>query len=143
MTVFIFGNPNITADSLPVKILPELQKRFPAISFQRKDPSEDFELSEITIIIDVVLGLKKPRIFNSIDEFIAPPRLTLHDFDLYSHLQFLKKLHKLPKNLKIIGLPLKVSKAAALDFIASTFSIIATRPSRNGRRNSCRGHRRG
>mgnify|MGYP001611891413 FL=1 len=118
--VYIFGNPVLAADALPVKILPELKKRFPEIDFQIKDPNEDFELPENSIIIDAVVGLKEPRVFNSPDEFSAPPNITLHDFDLYSHLQLLKKIGKLPKNLRIIGLPPEISKKETVDFIIST-----------------------
>jgi Ni,Fe-hydrogenase maturation factor len=120
MTLFLFGNPNIKTDSLPLKILPALKKLFPNADFQLKDPNEDFELPAAAIIIDCVAGLKEPRIFESVDELEPPPRLTLHDFDLYSHLQLLKKLGKLPGNLKIIGLPPEISEEEAIDFIEST-----------------------
>lgn len=117
--VYIFGNPALAADALPVKILPELKKRFPEIDFQIKDPNEDFELPVGAIIIDCAAGLREPRVFDSLDEFEPPPRLTLHDFDLYSHLQLLKKIGKLPKSLKIIGLPPEISEEKAIKFIAN------------------------
>lgn len=115
MTVFVFGNPDLPADSLAVRILPELHKRFPEIDFLTKDPNEDFELPEDAVIIDVVAGLKEVRVFSSLDDFQAPPRTTLHDFDLFSHFQFLKKLGKLPSKIKIIGLPPTISEKEAID----------------------------
>lgn len=117
MTVYIFGNENIAADSLPVRILPELRKRCPEIDFLAKDPNEDFELPEEAVIVDVAAGLKKVRIFDSLDNFQTPPQMTLHDFDLFNHLQFLKKLGKLPSKIKIIGLPPTISEKEAIDLI--------------------------
>ncbi len=118
MTVFIFGNPDIEGDSLPLKILPELRKKCPGTDFLSKDPNEDFELPEEAVIIDVVAGLKEIRVFDSLEDFEAPPRMTLHDFDLFGHLQLLKKLGKLPSKIKIIGIPPTMSEEAAASSIA-------------------------
>jgi Ni,Fe-hydrogenase maturation factor len=119
MTVFVYGNPDIKGDSLPLKILPELRKRCPGIDFQTKDPNEDFELPEEAVIVDVVAGLKEIRIFDSLDDFQPPSRLTLHDFDLFSYLQLLKKLGKLSSKIKIIGIPPTISKKKATDSITA------------------------
>ncbi len=119
MTVYIFGNEDIMADSLPVRILPELRKRCSGIDFLVKDPNEDFELPESVVIIDVVAGPKKAHIFDSLDDFQAPPHLTLHDFDLFSYLQLLKKVGKLPQKIKIIGIPPTISEEEALDSIVT------------------------
>jgi hypothetical protein len=119
MIVFVFGNQDIDVDSLSLKILPELRKKIPEISFLVRDPNEDFELPENTTIIDVVAGLKKVRVFNSLDNFQAPPQVTLHDFDLFSHLQLLKKLGKLPSKIKIIGLPPTISEEEALNSVTA------------------------
>jgi hypothetical protein len=114
MTVFVFGNPDLPADSLAVRILPELRGKFPEIDFRLKDPNEDFELPEGVVVIDVVAGLEGPRVFSSFDDFQTPPRMTLHDFDLFGHLQLLKKLGKLSSKLKIIGLPPMMSEKEAI-----------------------------
>ena len=119
MTVFIFGNPDVEEDSLPLKILPELRKKCPGIDFLTKDPNEDFELPEGAVIIDAVAGLKEIRVFDSLDDFQAPPRMTLHDFDLFGHLQLLKKLGKLPSKIKIIGVPPMISEKEALNSIVT------------------------
>ena len=123
MTVLVFGNEDIAADSLPIKILPELRKRFPGIDFLAKDPNEDFELREGAVIIDTVAGLKEVRVFDSLDDFQAPPHLTLHDFDLFGHLQFLKKLGKLPSKIKIISLPPTISEEKALNSVAAILLV--------------------
>ena len=119
MTVFIFGNQDVEGDFLPLKILPELRKRCPGVDFLAKDPNEDFELPEGTVIIDVVAGLKEIRVFDSLEDFEAPPRMTLHDFDLFGHLQLLKKLGKPPSKIKIIGVPPTISEEEALNSIVT------------------------
>ena len=119
MTVFIFGNQDVEGDFLPLKILPELRKRCPGVDFLAKDPNEDFELPEGTVIIDVVAGLKEIRVFDSLEDFEAPPRMTLHDFDLFGHLQLLKKLGKPPSKIEIIGIPPTISEEEALNSIVT------------------------
>ncbi len=124
MKVFVFGNPDLPADSLAVRILPELQKKCPGADFLIKDPNEDFELPEGAVVIDVVAGLKEIRVFDSLNDFEAPPRMTLHDFDLFSHLQFLKKLGRLPSKIKIIGIPPMISEKEAVSFIVTALNRI-------------------
>ena len=43
MKVFVFGNPLVEKDSLVLKMLPELRRRFPEIEFQEVDPTEGLE----------------------------------------------------------------------------------------------------
>jgi Ni,Fe-hydrogenase maturation factor len=120
ITVFVFGNIDINIDALPLKILPKLKQQFPDIFFQLKDPHEDFELPEKVILIDTVVGLKEPRMFHSLEEFEAPPHVTLHDFDLFSYLHLLKKVGKLPKKIKIIAIPATISEQETLEFVAKS-----------------------
>ena len=87
MKVFVFGNELVAKDSLPVKLLPDLKKKFPSIQFIRVDPAENWADDEKEIIIlDTVEGLKKVTIFNSLDEFQKPPNVSLHDYDVYTDL---------------------------------------------------------
>lgn len=103
-TIFVFGNSELPADSLPLKILPELKRIFPEIDFQVKDPNEDWNIPEELTIIDTVQRIKDVAIFKDLDNFEKAPRLTMHDFDAYANLLLLKKLGKL-KKIKIIGIP--------------------------------------
>ena len=43
MRVLVLGNPLIPEDSLPLKLLPKLRKKFPRIEFVEFDPNEDIE----------------------------------------------------------------------------------------------------
>lgn len=117
MAILIFGNPDINIDALPLRVLPELRTQCPNIEFNIVDPNEEFDIPEGTVIIDTVVNIKEPIIFTSLAAFSAPPRLSLHDFDLYSHLAFLKKVGRLPKNITIIGLPPMMAPDNATTFI--------------------------
>lgn len=108
MKIFVFGNPLLKEDALPLKILPQLQKKFPQIKFIPCDPNENWTWEEKKVIIlDTVFGIKKVTLFNSLKTFAeARRKITPHDYDLLMDLKFLKKLGKI-KKVKIIGLPEK------------------------------------
>ena len=76
MKIYIFGNPLVVEDSLPLDILPQLQKQFPDIHFSVVDPNENFppEGERNLIILDTVKGI---------------PDVTLLD---YSDLATIKKI---------------------------------------------------
>jgi hypothetical protein len=114
MTVFVFGNPDLEKDSLALKILPALQKEFPRIKFVVQDPNEEWDVPEELVVIDNVVGIDGVRIFEGLKEFIASPRVSLHDFDALTNLCYLQKLGKL-KKIKIIGLPATMSKEKTLE----------------------------
>ncbi|MDI6734119.1 MAG: hypothetical protein QMD50_01330 [Patescibacteria group bacterium] len=118
MTIFVFGNPDIKEDSLPIKILPELKKIFPDIEFKIKDPNEEWNLPEELIIIDTAVGINNMKIFNSLNEFAKTPRVSVHDFDALTQLRILQKLGKL-KKIKIIGVPPMISEEKAIEEIST------------------------
>ena len=105
MKIFVVGNALVDEDSLPLKLLPLLQKEFPQIEFIEFDPTENFpeELDEICMI-DTVKGIKRPQVFTDIDVFINKKGVSMHDFDLAWEMKLLKKTGKL-KNIYIIGIP--------------------------------------
>jgi len=115
-TIFIFGNPDFEPDSLPVKLIPDLQKNYPDFSFVLKDPNEEWDVPENLTIIDTAIGLEKMTVFDDLDSFVNAPRLSMHDFDALANLRFLKKLGKL-KNIKIIAVPPGMNKDEALEEI--------------------------
>ena len=122
MTLYLFGNPDAPFDSIPVKLLKELERKFPSIQFIQKDPNEEWEISgdDITII-DTVFGIAKVTVFDSLDAFSSPPHTTLNDFDAYSNLRFLQKLGKL-KKIKIIGIPSHYADDDALHSMSALLS---------------------
>ena len=116
MKIFVFGNPDLKFDSLPVRLIPELKKHFPDSEFIHIDPNEEWEVPEGLTIIDTVLGIKNPMIFNNLLTFKKAPNITMHDFDAYANLRLLQKIGKL-KDVKIFGLPPDISEAEGLEFL--------------------------
>lgn len=105
MIIYVFGNPDLQFDSLPLRILPKLQEHFPDIKFIIKDPNEEWEIPrEHLYIIDTVVSINKITTFNDLSIFEKAPRISMHDFDAYANLLLLKKLGKLPA-CTIIGVP--------------------------------------
>ncbi|OIP79916.1 MAG: hypothetical protein COT39_03800 [Parcubacteria group bacterium CG08_land_8_20_14_0_20_48_21] len=112
--VFIFGNLDLPEDSLPLRLLPELQKRFSQAVFLAQDPNEEWEIPEKLIVLDTVVGIHDIRFFDDLAKFQPPPRISLHDFDAYVNLRLLQKLGKL-KEIKIIGIPPMMDANEALE----------------------------
>ncbi len=116
--IYVFGNPDIEIDSLPIKLLPELKKEFPKITFTILDPNEEWNVDKNMIIIDTVVGIKEITVFNDLSSFISAPRMTCHDFDAYSNLMFTIKLKKID-SVKIIGVPINKTKDVLLKEITN------------------------
>jgi len=114
MQIYIFGNPDLEIDSLPIRILPELKIRFPEIDFVILDPNEEWKIPEEMVMIDTVVGIKELTVFDDLKHFIEAPRISVHDFDAFFNLIYLQKLGKL-KKIKIFGLPPEMSEHEAGD----------------------------
>lgn len=104
-TIYIFGNPLLKEDNLPVRLMPKLKKKFPQINFELKDPSENLNPKNGKLcIIDTVKGISKVTLFRNLDEFETEKIYSLHDFDLGLNLKLLRKIGKL-KEVLIFGVP--------------------------------------
>lgn len=105
MRVLVFGNPIAKIDSAAVKISEKLAGEMPQIEFVRFDTSEDLEREGSDLVImDVVVGLEKPRMVKLQELELSENPLSLHGFDLMWNLLLLKKLGRL-KSATIIGVP--------------------------------------
>ncbi|MBI4973990.1 hypothetical protein HZC27_05245 [Candidatus Roizmanbacteria bacterium] len=107
MKIYIFGNPLVAEDSLPIHILPDLQKQFPDIHFIVVDPNENFppEGERDLIILDTVKGISEVTLLDYSDlALIEKSPISPHDYDLLLHLLLLKKMGRIDK-VKIIGFP--------------------------------------
>ena len=119
MIIYILGNSLSDIDSLPLTILPLLQKQFSDISFVSFDPTEELPepIPNPLIIIDTVLGIDTIQVYRNMDSFLLSPQVTAHDFDLPLFLGMLKKLKKI-KDICIIGVPPNISRSTAVENIA-------------------------
>lgn len=121
MTVFVFGNPDLQEDSLPLRLLPRLRNAFPAVRFEAKDPNEEWEAPEQLIAIDTVVGIDHVQVFHDLGHFDRSPRISMHDFDALTQLRLLAKLGKL-KTVNIIGVPSSLDEHHAFLDIVRTLS---------------------
>lgn len=121
MEVWLFGNPDVPEDALPLRLLPRLRIRFPQTQFVVKDPNEEWEIPEHLTVIDTVVGIDRVQQFNDLESFAQSPRVSLHDFDALANLRLLQKLGKL-KNVTIIGVPPKFNKHETLEAVAEILS---------------------
>jgi hypothetical protein len=125
--VWFFGNPDLPSDAIPLQLKDRLMAAFPSVHFEQKDPLDEWEdVPDPLIIIDTVKGIEAVTVFRSIDEFQKAPSITMHDYDLGTHLLFLKKLGKLPA-LIIIGVPPMLPNSQAFSQIQKTLEEIILR----------------
>ncbi len=115
-TVFIFGNPDLPMDALPIRIMPQLATARPALHFVLKDPNEDWDIPETLVVIDTVVGIDRAMVFDTLDAFTPFAHVSVHDFDAYTNLRFLAKLGKL-KSVCIIGVPVGIGEDVAVSCV--------------------------
>ena len=115
MKIFVFGNPLVEKDSLPLKLIGPLRKEFPDTEFVEYDPNENMEeLGSEPIIIDTVIGIDKETMITDIDSIKNPPIYSAHDLDLGTHLKLLKVIGMI-EGVKILGVPDNISEEKALE----------------------------
>lgn len=113
--ISVFGNPDLSFDSVPIRLVPILQKHFPDVSFTIEDPNEiDLPKSGIWIILDTVRGLRSVEWICIEDIAKRSKMLTAHDYDLSTLLLLAKKLDA-SFEPKILGIPEGVSEKDAVD----------------------------
>jgi hypothetical protein len=111
MKIYVFGNPLVNEDSLPLRFLEKLRKRFPSIDFREFDTTEDMEERNL-IIIDTVKGIKKVEMIDDIDKIVSEKIYSMHDFDLGQNLKLMKKM-KMIDSVRILGVPMNYDEGKA------------------------------
>lgn len=117
--ISVFGNSDYAPDSIPLKIMPKLSAIFPSITFIAQDPNElSLPEDKEWWIIDTVVGLKSIKLIEMDDlKRSLPDQVSMHGFDLGTHLFWITKLDK---NLKIhiIGVPPNISEKEAISEVS-------------------------
>jgi len=111
--VLCFGSEN-EGDRLPFEICDELKKSMSSADFVKCE--NPFAIAGLVknrdvVILDVVKGLKKTRLFDGADEFRKTRSVTAHDLDLCSVLKILEAAGE--KKFRIIGVPFGSNKGGA------------------------------
>ena len=119
--VFVFGNPDLPQDSLPLRLLPKLKTLLPEVDFRVQDPHEEWEIGEEITVIDTVEGLAEVEVFDKLEHFTSAPRITAHDFDALANLRYLQKLGKI-KKVKVVGIPPDGNEEKVLEKVSAILS---------------------
>jgi Ni,Fe-hydrogenase maturation factor len=113
--IYIFGNPLLDFDNLPLKLAPRLAKIFPEIDFVIADPNENLRpVNKKLTIIDTIEGIKNIVVIDDIDILETNKLYSLHDFDLAFNLKLLEKIGHLEK-VRIIGVPIGGNEEETLE----------------------------
>jgi hypothetical protein len=115
-SVFVFGNPDLPFDSLPLRLLPALREALPDVSFEVLDPNEEWDVPPHMLVVDTVVNLTEPQAIRGLDAFMSAPRMTCHDFDAYANLMFMKKLGKV-HDVTVLGLPPRYDEKACISWL--------------------------
>jgi Ni,Fe-hydrogenase maturation factor len=120
-TIYVFGNPLIKEDSLPLKLIDKLRKEFPSLQFKEFDTVEDLQEKELNII-DTVKGIKKVELIEDLDKVITDKIYSLHDFDLGYNLKLLKKMKMIDK-VRVFGVPFRINEKEAFKCLKKLIEI--------------------
>jgi len=121
-TIYILGNPSVSEDNVPLKIMPGLTRKFPEINFKHFDPTEG-AIADKAILVDVVHGIKKVQKFNDLNYFIKSPRNSVHDYDLPLFLGLMLKLKKI-RTFTIFGVPADYKQKQAFNELSEMIKRI-------------------
>ncbi len=118
----VFGNPMVSVDSMPIRLIGRLRERFPEIEFKEFDPNENLEDEGRKLnIIDTVEGIKKVTLITDIGAIQTQRVYSMHDFDLGHALKILKKLGYID-SVRIFGVPMRISEREAIEQLALLIS---------------------
>lgn len=119
MKIFVFGNPAVDKDALPLKLLSKLRTRFPKIDFVTADPTEflGYQGEEIWIL-DSAEGIEEVIVLHDISKLDLPKRFSVHDYDVALDLKLLEKLGRLEK-VTIFAIPMGMKETEALEQVSS------------------------
>ncbi len=127
MIIFVFGNPDLQEDSLPLRILPKLREKFPDIRFEVKDPNEEWDVPEELTVFDTVMGINGVKVMDDIKVFSAAPRVSMHDFDALTNIRYLIKLGKI-KKIKVIGISPSMNEPDAVEAVSAVLKGVEFTP---------------
>ena len=122
-TIYVFGNPLVKEDSMPLKLIDRLRKEFPSLLFKEFDTVEDLDLEKELNIIDTVKGIKKVELIEDIDKIITKKIYSMHDFDLGYNLKLLKKMRMIDK-VRIFGIPSNMKEKEAMKELCDAIKSI-------------------
>jgi Ni,Fe-hydrogenase maturation factor len=126
MKILVFGNMLVEEDSLPLRLMPKLEKLFPSIEFKEFDTAENLEdEGRDLVILDTAFGIEKVTLIDDVDNLQLSKTASMHDFDLPITLRILIKL-KAIDSVKIIAIPAGYEEKKAIEEISEMIKSIST-----------------
>ncbi len=126
MKILVFGNMLVEADSLPLRLMPKLEKLLPSVEFKEFDTAENLEdEGRDLIILDTAFGIEKVTLIEDVDTLQMSKTASMHDFDLPITLRILIKL-KAIDSVKIIAIPAGYEEKKAIEEISAIIKAIST-----------------
>ena len=110
-TIYVFGNPLVKKDSMPLGMIGRLRAKFPSIEFMEFDTTEDLDERNLTII-DTIEGISKVELIEDISKIITGKVYSMHDFDLGQTLKLMKKAEMID-SVRILGVPMGMGEKEA------------------------------
>lgn len=125
--ILVFGNALVKEDSLPLRLMPALRKRFPSVEFKEFDAAENLEdEGRDLVILDTAKGPDRVVLLEGVESIETGKIYSMHDFDLALTLKILKKL-KLLDSVRIIAVPMGYPEKKALDETCAVISSLLSK----------------
>jgi len=123
MKMYVFGNSEIREDSIALRIVPQLKKRFPEVQFILHSSIDEIEPSHTICILDSAIGINEVLLITNIKQLKQSKSSTQHDFDISFQLQFLQKIGKI-KKVNIIAIPTNFDEEKAVKKASEIIKLI-------------------
>jgi Ni,Fe-hydrogenase maturation factor len=138
LKVLVFGNPLVAQDSIALRLIGPLRKRFPQVEFREFDAAEDLEKEgRDLLILDSAIGIEEVALLDDLGAISTGRACSMHDFDLALTLKLLRKMGAIDR-VRIIAVPSSMPLPEALRGASRLFSSLL---SGNASRSSCTGRR--
>ncbi len=122
LKILVFGNALVEEDSLPLRMMAALRRRFPSVEFREFDSAENLEgEGRDLVILDAAKGIDGVVLLDwpdSVEALETGKIYSMHDFDLAVTLKILKKM-KLLDSVRIIAVPMGYPEKKALAEVAA------------------------
>ncbi|MFH1521245.1 MAG: hypothetical protein ABID61_06370 [Candidatus Micrarchaeota archaeon] len=127
MRVLVFGNYLVKEDSLALKLIKSLSKKFPDVEFKEFDSAENLESEgRNLIILDVAKGIENVTLLDGLNDLETTHAYSMHDFDLSVTLRILKKI-KIIDSVNIIAVPVDYNEKKAFDGVVRVLSTLLSK----------------
>ncbi len=124
MKVLVFGNPLVERDSIALRLLPALRKRFPEVEFKEFDAAENLEdEGPDLVILDSAEGIRRVMLIEDIAALSTGSIYSMHDFDLSLTLKLLRKMGAV-NSVRIIAVPSRFPLRKALSGCSKLLSSL-------------------